>query len=301
MSSNIIKVGYLVSYDWHLLQNSIPRIYDYADTIVLALDANRKSWAGQKFMFDESAFREFISSIDIQQKISIYEDNFYESSLTTMQNEVRERKMLAQKMGLGGWHVQLDCDEYPVDFQGFVAVLKSIDPNPDPSKIRKPVNVTGNLISVIKAVAGGYIIVKPQSNNQELCILATQVPDYWSGRRNGHFNIQTSLLIIHETRSRTEEEFYFKLKNWGHNQDFNTESYYALWKAIDGYNYKFIKNFNPTGVGTWPELSFVEAKDIKSLISHFEADRSVSPSRWSLFLTNSRNIGRLKALFRRRW
>jgi hypothetical protein len=299
VDKRVIKVGYLVSYDWHLLRHSIPQIYDDADLIVLALDVNRKSWAGQNFKFDESLFCEFIKIIDVQRKITVYEDEFYQPALTTMQCEVRERKMLAERMGSGGWHIQLDCDEYPLNFNQFVATLKSIDPNPDPLKIRRPVNVTGNLISVIKAVANGFIIVKPQRDNQELCMLATQIPDYWSGRRNGHFNIHTSLMIIHETRSRTEEEFYFKLKNWGHNQDFNTDSYFELWKAIDRYNYKFVKNFNPTGMGIWPELSFVEAKDIEALISHFKADKSILPSRWSLFLTNSRTIGRLRAFFRK--
>ncbi len=301
MSNPIIKVGFLIAYDWHLLKNSLPLVYDHSDTIVLALDINRRSWAGQPFKFDEVLFNEFIATIDTQRKIILFQDDFYEPSLTTMQNEVRERKMLAEKMGSGGWHIQLDCDEYAIDFQEFVSLLKRIDPNPDPSKIRKPVNVTGNCISVVKTVKGGFIIVKPEKNNRELVMLATQVPDYWSGRKNGHFNIQTSLIIIHETRSRTEEEFYFKLKNWGHNQDFDTEKDYARWKSIDASNYKTIKNLHPTEQSMWRELLFVEARSIDDLIERFKHDKSVRPSRFSLFVGNSRNIARMKALLERLW
>ncbi len=296
MGDAVIKVGYLVSYDWHLLKNSLPLVYADADTIVLAIDVNRRSWAGRPYKFDESSFREFVRTIDTQHKISLYEADFYQSSLTTMENEVRERNMLAEKMGRGGWHIQLDCDEYPVNFHAFVVMLKRIDPFPNPSAVRKPVNVSGNWISIIKEVTGGYIIVKPQVKNPELCFLATQVPDYRNGRRNGYFNLRSPLMIVHETRSRTDEEFYFKLKNWGHNEDFDTDSYFAMWKAIDGYNYKFIKNFNPIGNGTWPELSFVKANNINDLIEYFRSDTSIQPSKWSLLLANSRNLARLKGM-----
>lgn len=294
MNDGVIKVGYLVSYDWHLLKNSIPAIYGDAGKIVLAIDVNRTSWAGRPYSFPEKEFRTFISEIDTGGKIELYEDNFYDPSLTTMQNEVRERRMLASKMGVGGWHVQLDCDEYPIDFHRFTETLKKIDPNPDPSKIRKPVNVTGNLISIIKAVKDGYIIVTPDAKKPELCPLATQVPVYTAGRRNGHFTLHTSLLVVHETQSRSDEDFYFKLKNWGHNQDFDIESHFALWKALDANNYKFVKNFNPVGNGLWPSLSFVKARNIQELMEKIAHDPSIRRSTWSLFVANSRMLGRVR-------
>jgi hypothetical protein len=36
-----------------------------------------------------------------------------------MENETRERMMIAQRMGEGGWHVQVDSDEYFLDFGTF--------------------------------------------------------------------------------------------------------------------------------------------------------------------------------------
>ena len=295
----VIKVGYLVSYDWQLLKNSIPAIYADAGKIVLAIDINRTSWAGRPYSFAEEEFRAFIREVDIGGKIELYEDNFFDPSLTTMQNEVREGKMLAAKRGTGGWHVQFDCDEYPIDFKRFVATLKEIDPDPDPSRIRKPVNVTGNFVPVIKAVEGGFLIVKPDPKSPELCTLATQVPDYISGRRSGHFNIQTSLLIVHETQSRTEEEFYYKLKNWGHNADFDIDKHFALWKSLDARNFASLKNFNPVEKTLWPALLFIKANDIQELIQKIAADQSIQRSWWSLFWANSRMIARAKTVFRR--
>lgn len=295
MKDKIIKVGYLVSYDWKLLENSIPRIYEESDLIVLALDKNRKTWAGNTFAFDEDSFTHFIKRIDSKSKISIYEDNFFEPSFSTMENEVRERNMLAKKMGSGGWHIQIDADEYLIDFASFVKTLKTIDPNPDPAKIDKPVNVTGNWITIVKRLENGCIYVKPNMAKPEVCVLATQIPNYVNGRNNGYFNISTSLLIIHESRSRTDEEFYFKLKNWGHNTDFDTDSYYNLWKAIDGYNFKFIKDFNPMDKKAWPELDFAPAKNVDELIAHIKGS-NLERSKLDLLLKNSRNLARLKKL-----
>ena len=36
-----IQVGFLVSYDYDLLRNAIPLVYDFADSIFLAIDIDR--------------------------------------------------------------------------------------------------------------------------------------------------------------------------------------------------------------------------------------------------------------------
>ena len=45
----MIKVGYLVSYDYELIFNSLPTIYNDADSIYLAIDENRSTWSGNNF------------------------------------------------------------------------------------------------------------------------------------------------------------------------------------------------------------------------------------------------------------
>jgi hypothetical protein len=286
-----IKIGYLVSYDWLLLKNSIPLVYPDAEVIVLALDINRKTWNGNVFDFDDERFYELIKSLDVNGKIIVYEDDFYDPTLTTMQNEVRERNMLAARMGSGGWHIQLDADEYPIDFSLFVEKLKNIDPHPG-LKPNKPVNVCGNLITIIKKVPNGFLCVNPDIKNHEQCMLATQFPHYEYGRKNGYFNVHTSMMIVHES-IRSDEEFYFKLKNWGHNKDFNTESYFALWKSIDGYNFHFLKDFHPISKKVWPELILIPVQTIPELIEYVKRYTYMKPTAFHLWVQNSRNLARI--------
>ena len=118
-----IQVGFLVSYDYDLLRNAIPLVYDFADSIFLAIDIDRKTWNGESFNIENDFFG-WIKEIDIKDKIIIYEDNFYQPNLTTMQCEVRERKLLANKMGIGNWIVQLDADEYFINFARFARFSK---------------------------------------------------------------------------------------------------------------------------------------------------------------------------------
>ena len=104
-----IQVGFLMSYDYKLLKNSIPLVYREADAITIALDDNLRTWTGEKFEVEDNFF-EWLKSFDTEKKISIYRDNFFDSSLTAMENEVKERKMLSSPMGMGNWLTILDSD-----------------------------------------------------------------------------------------------------------------------------------------------------------------------------------------------
>ena len=146
-----IKTGFCVSYDWELLKKSIPPIYEQSDIICLAVDKNRKSWSGNKYTFDEVAFRSFVQQVDKDKKIEIYEDDFSRPDLNARQNCNRQRTMIAEQLKKGGWHIQIDSDEYFTDFSGFVNTLKAI--NPRPTGDEKPVNVCPYLIPLIKQTA----------------------------------------------------------------------------------------------------------------------------------------------------
>ena len=90
--SGKIQVGYLVSYDYELLKNSLPTVYKDSDTIFLAIDKNRKTWKGDEIMINPTFFT-WLSTFDSENKVVLYEEEFYVSSLTTMECEVRERKI----------------------------------------------------------------------------------------------------------------------------------------------------------------------------------------------------------------
>lgn len=296
ISEAIIKTGFCVAYDWYLLRYSLPRVYKYSDLICLALDKNRKSWAGQKYEFDDAAFYSFVQQIDIDKKIILYEDDFALPELNSRQNCNRHRTLIAQKMGKGGWHIQVDADEYFLNFKGFVQYLKKI--NPKPTGTEKPINISCPFIPLIKKTQNGYLFVRYENKLPEMIPMATNVPDYQRARQNGHFNHYTNFYVIHETWARGEEELLYKINNWGHASEELEErqkrmSYFHLWKALDEYNYQYLQNFHPAKAEIWPALDFCEGKNIDEFLQNFSMP--VFPlSKFQLFLKNNRNIARLK-------
>jgi|JI10StandDraft_1071094.scaffolds.fasta_scaffold177052_3 hypothetical protein len=292
-----IKVGFCVAYDWVLLKNSIPRVYDNADEICLSIDKYRTSWSGKKYEFDENAFRSFINQIDTGHKIRVYEDVFSSTEKSPLENDNYQRNKMAEFMGEGGWHIQIDADEYFLDFKGFVDFLIKLNDNPKPTD--KAVNVSVNLIPLIKKTKEGYIFVDFDKQNFETAPFATNNPIYKAARRNDHFNIISNSFAIHETWSRDEKELWNKINNWGHRDDFDKDSYYRMWLALDKFNYKHIKNFHPIENAVWPALMFCEGRNIDEFITNLQKIKSYKTDEVNLYFTNNRNWQRVKSLFRK--
>jgi len=78
----MIKVGFLVAYDYRMLLHSIPLV----------------SWAGNRFTIC-SGFFEKIKAMDPDHKIEIYEDDFFVEGLDPLALDTRERQMLSDRMG----------------------------------------------------------------------------------------------------------------------------------------------------------------------------------------------------------
>lgn len=284
-TSSFIKVGFLVSYDWHLLKNAIPLIYTEADIMCLALDKKRLTWAGNKFDFDDEAFYKMIDNIDIDKKIKIYEDDFFVENLTPMQCEVRERNLLAKQMGEDGWHIQLDADEYFLNFKGFVIYLKKM------STTQKEVNICVALLNLFKKIEKGVLYITNQQ--LDLIQIATNKPSYEYGRKNGYFNHISPFYILHDTWARSEKEVWQKISNWGHKNDFDVEEYYSFWKGLDENNYHQVKDFHPINPSVWSELQFIEGQKIADIVQKF-VKKDFPISKFALFLKNNRNIARIK-------
>lgn len=295
--NDIIKVGFCVAYDWELLKTSLPLVYKEADAITLSIDTYRKTWSGTSYHFDNDAFFAFVKSIDVQNKITIFEDVFSDTKNTSIQNDNLQRNLMGQSMGKNGWHIQIDSDEYFLDFKGFVDYLKQHNPNPKGSD--KPINIWVNLIPLIKKTDKGYIYVKNSLNKLEGAPFATNVPIYESARRNGHFNHVSPYLVFHETWAREEEELKRKLQNWGHNTDFNTESYFNLWKALDEFNIKYIKNVHPIVGEAWAQLDFGIGQTVEEFIQNFVKKNPYQLSKSDFYWQNHRNWQRLKSLLNR--
>jgi hypothetical protein len=291
MNTPKIKVGFCVAYDWELLKNSIPRIYNDADEICLSIDKDRTSWSGRKYEFDEKAFLNFVEAIDKQNKIKIYEDVFYNAGKSPIENDNYQRNKMAVFMGDGGWHIQIDSDEYFIDFKGFVEYLKTINLN------KKAFNICVNYISLIKKVENGYLCTLNNNERYEYMPMATNVPEYSNARRNGHFNIQSPFFAIHETWARSDDELWNKMNSWGHSKDFNKESYYKLWQSLDADNAKYIQNFHPIEAPVWQLLQFVKANNVGDVINYFIENKPQLNTK-KMFINNNRFIQRIKSIIK---
>lgn len=263
--SNEIKVGFCVAYDWEFLRISLLLVYSFADKICLSLDKDRTSWTIQKFDFDDAAFYAFVREIDTRSIIDIYEDDFHQTDLTPMQNEVRQRKLIASRLGVGGWHLQLDTDEYFMDFEGFVAYLKKCKSN-------KQINITCPWYTMYKQVKNGCLFISEDEKELEFIPIATRYPHYEFGRRNGYFNIKTPFVILHQSWARSEQEILQKISNWGHKEDFDVMQYFQRWQSLNETNFREYTDFHPIHPAIWKQLEMREGKDIPTIITNLKTN-----------------------------
>ena len=273
-----IQVGFLVSYDFNLLKNAIPRVYKDADTIFLAIDKDRKTWNGASFLIDDTFF-DWLNSIDTDNKIVIYEDSFYVPELSTMECEVRERKLLAEQMGIGNWLVQLDADEYFLDFKAFVNTLRQHDSylkNPKKNNIQ----FSTFLVNIYKFVDDGCLYIDEPTK----CLTATNYPNYRTGRNTRKRVIYTKHLMLHETLSREESELEFKFQNWGHKDELNPY-FMDKWKTANSSNYKSLTDLFYLEPHKWKSLNFTKGTTISEIADTFSTN-NFAPSTWFLMKKN---------------
>lgn len=263
-----IKVGFLVSYDWEFLRYSLGLIYPFADRIWLSLDRQGRTWGGNHFAFDRLSFHRFIDQTDSQKKVAFHVGDFYDSRRGAMENETRQRNLLAACMGQDGWHLQVDADEYIVDFESFRNYLRKI-----PVRRNQPVTIFANWIPIIKQIPEGFFLVHSPKGNYETFPLAFHRPCFQNARRTGYQHRLSACLVFHQTLARTSEEVKMKILNWGHAADFDAARYYERWESLTVKNYKEYKNFHPVYPHLWPELELIPAGSIWELMSTYRPQR----------------------------
>lgn len=274
-----IQVGYLVSYDYEMLKISLPTIYNHADTVFLAIDINRNTWNGGNFTIKDCFFK-WLRDFDVDKKVVLYEDCFYIKGLTTMQCEIRERKMLSEKMGIGNWLIQIDCDEYFVDFKKFVKDLRKYNfyiENP----LKKPIQIAAFWLILYKYTPDGILYVDQPAK----AIFATNNPQYVGGRRIKGQVIYTNNIVLHESLSRTEEELRFKFENWGHNTDINND-FLKKWIKVNQNNYKEYSDLYYIEPERWKKLDYFPTKDMNKIKEIVEISKSLNISKKRLLFRN---------------
>ncbi len=290
-----IKVGICIAYDWEMLKLSLPIVYNEVDTICLSLDIDRKTWAGNTFDFDSKSFYKYVNEIDTQNKIIIYEDDFFIDTASTMKNEVYQRNKMAEKLGKGGWHIQIDVDEYFTEIKSFVNFLKK---KHDFLK-NKDINICLPIYTMFKKTNHGFFFVK---GKPEWFSIATNNPSYSFGRRNGYFNLLFDSPIIHQSWAREESEILQKIKNWGHKDDFDTQSFFRKWKSLSVQNYLDWENFHPIEEGVWEKLILIKGDNIQDLIKDNKLLQKLkSYSKLEILLKNNKVFSKIMQLLRIKW
>ncbi|UPZ16046.1 hypothetical protein [Flavobacterium humidisoli] len=258
-----IKVGYLLSYDYNMFFTSVKQVYDYVDVIFLAIDKNYLTWSGNSFEIEESFF-EKVKKFDVKNKIEFYYDDFYVPGLSPMECDVRERNMLLNRMG-DGWLIQLDVDEYMYDFKKIRIFLKQhwylmIFPK------FTPVIFKGIWITLFKKLPEGYLYIE----NNERFPFITNCKKYDGPRTN--YSISNHLMnakAIHQSWARSEEEIFFKITNWGHRDDFDTQKHFEFWRDLDISNYDNFKNIHPLKPELWDKLHYIPSTSIDDFIEQY--------------------------------
>lgn len=258
-----IKVSYLVSYDYDMFLTSVKKIYDHVDKIVVAIDIERKTLAGNSFSIPQSFFED-VRQFDKKNKIEFYFDIFYLPDLTPMGNETRKRNMVLAKLGRG-WKIQIDVDEYVYDFGVVANYLRRFSFLTLFPKLT-PVTLNATWVTLFKKTDNGFLYIE----NGECFPFITNVSKVTFARHNKDnkkFNICTK--VIHQSWARSEEEIFQKLNNWSHSNDFDALQFFNFWKAINVENYSLIKCFHPIVPKVWNELYFIESKNIDDFIFQY--------------------------------
>lgn len=261
-----IHVGFLLSYDYEKLKQSIPPVYQVADKIFIAEDINKKTWSGNEFVVD-SSFYEWLKEFDVDNKIEFYKDNFYIPELTAIENDTRERHLLSLKMGIGNWLIQVDSDEYFVDFESFVSNLRRYDHYLDDPEKNK-VQFAGFWVIIYKYTEKGILYV----NKPMKAVFATNYPNYKCARRTNERIIYFDDLVLHESIARTEEQLRYKLNNWGHSNEIN-KNFLKKWIMIDETNYDQFEDFYYIDPKRWKKLAYLPTRTIIDLKSKFSISK----------------------------
>ena len=193
--------------------------------------------------------------------------------LSAIENDNRERHMLSLKMGIGNWLIQVDSDEYFLDFKKFVKDLRKYDSfldNPEKNRIQ----IAAFLINMFKYTDDGLLYVDKVTRG----LMATNYPDYKVARNTRQRIIYTPNVLWHETLSRTSEEIEYKFKNWGHNDEVNVDAFMQKWKLVNKSNYKEMRGFFYIEPEKWNRLEFVSGNTINEIIKNFNGEKLVPSS-----------------------
>lgn len=259
-NNRVIAVGFLVAYDYAFLYHALPLVYADSDKIVLTIDSGYKTLTGKNYQVDPFFF-DWVKTFDTENKISWLRKAFYNEDLSPTQVIMCMRNEMLNAMSPADWYVQLDSDEYFLDFKGFVQYLKQM-PHSDHIQL-----VLCKWRTLFKQTPGGYLTI---GGTAEEVPIAINRPHNTSERSHNEATIiQSQFFILHQSWARSRDEIAKKIVNWSHTLDFNTDEFYGFWMGCNERNYRWQRHFHPLHPPIWPFLEFVPASSIDALIDYY--------------------------------
>ena len=256
----------LISYDADYLPASIRSYYEYVDEIVLGLDADRISWSGNSFTFDEGRLFSELSEIDRDNKITVVESNFHRSSVP-IENDTHERNYLKEQCS-HDWIFSFDADEVLVNaksfFQDFCPLVENY----------KDVELMFTWFLLYKQLEDGTLIIADETRNH---VFKKDVQGF-TAYKNSHTytycrwtnatkKILSPLAIAHYSFCRPEKELNVKINNFGHSVESKKDPFYDVQKQITLDNYESLYNFKTSNMGAqWPTLKYVRNSELNQFL-----------------------------------
>lgn len=238
----------LAAYDWRLLPTSIGAYYEHAAEILVGLDGQRLTWAGQPFELDRAVLEATLMAIDPERKIHIVEANYCHHGRTPMQNDCAEREYLAA-CAREDWVVEVDADELLDDVPALFTAMAAA---PDGYQ------VFGTWRDIWKVIGSHALVVRSSDN---LCALATRSRHRNYARQTGERAWIATTTVEHLTLGRSDTEVAQKLTGWSHATQVRPR-FLDLWRAATLENYEALRNVHPFRPARWPAL---EAVPVSSL------------------------------------
>lgn len=266
----------LISYDANrFLAKSIERYYDYVDEIVLGIDKDRMTWSGNSFNIDESTLWSELSTLDGDKKISIIEEDFHQSEVA-IENDNYERNFLKGQC-TNDWIFSFDADEWLVNAKEFFYEYCPI------------VERYYNKYDICMTWATPYKVVEDAEGNSIILVIANQDGTPFFGENQGmttssdstftyarwtdksaagHNRLASPLVALHWSLCRPDKELHEKIHNIGHSDLVEKDPFYQIWSKVDFDNYKELKDFKTSGLGSvqWPSLEAIPSEHVEDYI-----------------------------------
>ena len=262
----------LISYDYELLPMSISSYYEFVDEIVLGLDKNRQTWAGNSFTIDEAKLHSALKEIDKDEKISIVEESFYQfNSDDPIKNDNYERNYLKAECS-NDWVFSFDADEILLNAKDFFYKFC-----PLVERYKDEVDLCMTWVTPYKEIDEYTLLIAEEDNspffreNQGIATSKSSTFTYarWTDKSaKGQNRIQSPLIALHYSLCRNEKKLEQKINNTGHANLVKKDPFFDMWKATTLDNYHTRRNFKTSGLGNaqWPKLIKIPTRDLKNYI-----------------------------------